>query len=85
MKALVLVIVTVWSFGVGGIGNNPHYVLVSSPEQAAIYVYNDKPHPFLVEPDRKTYMLYEVDFEKKSMVEIPIPEIEFKKKEKAND
>jgi len=76
MKILILIITITWSFGIGH-ENKPSFKIVSSPEQAAIYVYNDKPPSFMVEPDRKQYNLYEIDIEAKTINEIKIPKLTF--------
>lgn len=78
MQVLILVITITWSFG-GGYQNSPVSQIVDSPEAAAILVYNDRPSSFQVEPDRKTYTLYEMDFEKGTAKAVPIPEIIFQK------
>ena len=60
MKILLLVIIVTWSFG-GEYQNTPEYKIVSSAEEAAIMVYNDRPSKFDVEPDQKRYALYEIE------------------------
>ena len=82
MNILILVATITWSFG-GGYQNTPSFIMVDSPERAAICVYNDKPFPFEVEPDQKIYTLYDVDLEKKTIKEIPIPKLGFELPEKA--
>lgn len=76
MKILILVITITWSFG-GGYQNTPRVELVGSAEDAAIFIHNDRPSAWEVEPDHKEYKLYMVDFEKRSVNEVPIPKIVF--------
>jgi len=76
MKILILIITVTWSFG-GGYQNSPNVKIMSSPEQAAIYIYNDRSPSFVVEPDHKKYQLFEIDIEASSIKEIAIPEIKF--------
>lgn len=75
MTILILVITITWSFGMpmGG----PVKIIVSSPEEAALHVYNDRPPRFVIEPDRKEYVLYQVDLKKESVKTVPIPEVVF--------
>lgn len=77
MKFLVLVIITTWSFG-GGYQNTPIINMVSSPQKAAIQIWEDKLiSQRTVEPDHKNYKLYEIDIEKKTIKEIEIPKLKF--------
>jgi len=77
MKILILVTIITWSFG-GGYQNSPSYQIVSSVNSAALAVYNDRPLPFMCEPDHKVYQLWEVDLEEKTFKQICIPKIVFK-------
>jgi hypothetical protein len=78
MNVLILVITITWSFGISAHPVPSQKIIVGSPEEAAIYIYNDRPLPYQVEPDQKKYTLYEIDLEKKTIKEIPIPELSFK-------
>lgn len=81
MNVLILACVITWSFG-GGFQNSPSYQIVSSPESAAIIVYEDdsvRRQPWNVEPDQKKWILYEVNLEKVTVKTIPIPTIRFTK------
>jgi len=78
MKIFILLIITTWSFG-GGCGNL-HPVtkeVVSSPEAAAIRIYEIEQSEFGPEPDRHEYELYEVNFKEKTVKAIDIPIIKF--------
>ena len=77
MKILFLIITITWSFS-GGYQNTPSYVVINSAEQAAIYIYNNKPKSCEVEPDQKKYNLFLVDFETKKIEEVKIPKVFFK-------
>lgn len=81
MKLLILIISITWSFG-GGYGGSdalkgPFYKIVDSPQEAAIYIYNDRPASWDIEPDKKEYKLYSIDLKTKKIAEIQIPELEF--------
>jgi hypothetical protein len=80
MKILILVTLTVWSFGSGYGGRRDETSIVSSPEEAAIIVWEKEKRPsFVVEPDRYVFELWEVDLsgEKKTVKQIPIPKVSF--------
>jgi len=76
MKILILMITITCSFG-GGYQNPSAIKVVESPEQAAIFIYDDRPLSFQVEPDQKQYTLYEIDLVSKSIIEIDIPKLIF--------
>lgn len=76
MKIFILVIITAWSLG-GGFQNTPRYEIVTSPREAAIFVWNDKCSALSVEPDHKRYELYEINIGEKTITWVPIPEIKF--------
>lgn len=78
MKILILIITITWSFG-GGYQSTPTVKIVSSPESAAIYVWEDRQSVVSVEPDQKKYELFEIDFKVKEIKSIPFPTIRFPK------
>ncbi len=76
MKILILVITITWSFGTPY--PPPQSLIVSSPEQAAIYIYNDrKASSLFIEPDKKKYTLFSVNLETKKITEVAIPNVIF--------
>jgi len=75
MKILLLVCTVVWSFS--GICPTTN-LIVESPEEAAIIIYNNRPSSFVVEPDRREWILYEIDLKSNTIKEVKIPKIEFK-------
>ena len=77
MQFLILVITIAWSFGISASPLESQKVLVSTPEEAAIYIYNDRPMSFDVEPDKKSYVLYKINLKKRTIEEVPIPKIAF--------
>jgi hypothetical protein len=77
MKFLLLVIITAWSFGGGGFGNTPKKQIVSSPEQAAILVWQNEQSKQYPDPDQYVYRLYEIDLENNTMKQVCIPLVEF--------
>ena len=76
MKILILVTTVTRSFCIGHHGS-PSIEIVASPQQAAIYIYNNRPQPYEVEPDHKEYELYSVDLVVGEIVKIPIPKLIF--------
>ena len=76
MTFYILVVTIICSFG--GYHGISNIEIVSSPRNAAIYIYQDQPPSWDVEPDKKKYTLYEVCLEEGRVKEIPIPTIEFK-------
>ena len=80
MKILILITSITWSFG-GGYQQTPSYETVGSAKTAAIRVYfAQELAKQQVEPDQKEHQLYEIDLEKKTIKEIPIPIIGFENK-----
>lgn len=77
MQLMILVTIITWSFG-GGFQKTPSYQIVSSPEDAALAVYNDNKSNHKVEPDQKTYQLFKIDFSSGIVTEIELPSVEFK-------
>ena len=83
MKFLLLVIITTWSFGGGGIWNLPQKEIVGSPQQAAIIIYQNEQRKEYPEPDQHRYELYEVDLENNKIRQIAIPMLKFEPQTKA--
>uniref|UniRef100_A0A6M3JBV1 Uncharacterized protein n=1 Tax=viral metagenome TaxID=1070528 RepID=A0A6M3JBV1_9ZZZZ len=76
MKILILVVVTLWSFG--SPYPNPQKMIVNSPEEAAIIIRKfSESQRKMAEPDRYSYTLYEIDTEDATVKEIKIPRISF--------
>jgi len=76
MKVLILAIMVTWSFS-GGYQSTPTFQTVSSPQEAAIRVWQDKRQAISVEADQKEYSLYQVDLKSKTIENIDIPEVFF--------
>ncbi|RJR46027.1 MAG: hypothetical protein C4576_11400 [Desulfobacteraceae bacterium] len=76
MKILILITIITWSFG--GYTGSEKKQIVSSPEAAAVLVWEDKASAYTTEPDKKMYRLVEVDLQAKTIKDICIPQLEFK-------
>ena len=85
MKILILIIIVNWSFAVGH-QDIKSYMTVDTPESAAMYIWNETQNAkYTIEPDQKSYNLYLIDMDQKTIAEVPIPNIEFKNLKGGND
>jgi len=87
MKILLLVTIITWSFA-GGYQYTPQFELITCPEDAAVKIYYEtKAAEKEIEPDHKTYRLYEIALHKNAepvIKEIPIPKMNFEFKDSLN-
>ncbi|MFA5928623.1 MAG: hypothetical protein WC838_04940 [Candidatus Margulisiibacteriota bacterium] len=79
----LFIIYITWSFGVvfnAPVGMNiKEAKIVSSPEAAAILVWENEKSKFGPEPDRHSYKLFKIDVESMKMEEVKIPKLTFEK------
>ena len=79
MKVLILITIVTRSFGVPY--PKPKYRIVQSPEQASLIIgereLRDQPS---IEPNQLRDILYEINFDSLTIMEIEIPKIIFEKR-----